>query len=539
MALTNYNYIDFYDLIGGINTVSSAVKLTPSDARDIQDMDLFPIGGFSKRNGYAVLNSVPANSLATTGLYMARYSTAGGTNLAYLISGTKLYSMSAALGGTWTDITGGLTITAGANNIWNFDILNDIVVLGNGTDTPIQINSSGVASTLSSGLPFTSFKFPLMSRGYMFYFVPTVGGSVLYDRCYFSDINDPPTVDTNNFIDIGKRQGGDVKGAVEYKTFVYVFKRHGIYQMTFQPTQVNSAGDFFPWIQYPSPVVPGVGTQSHRSICKFTTPTTHATPGQELVFFVDQFGVPRIFDGATTISFSSKIGFSRDATIKSLSDMDNTRAPYCFSVNYPSKNRILCFMSENDSQQDTCWVLDYSKGFAICRYDFYDNFNVGALFEKSDGTFKPYFGNYAGQVFQSDSGTTDNGHSINDYYVTGDMFLKSPALRSKWYLIDVRGMNGATSENIDLEYYLDGADTPSIQDTQSLSRGGVLWGAGPPPMIWGTSSWAISGLSNTSYEIDAESKTIRIKVGSSDKLNDSLIMEGFSLAGEVLGTSIG
>lgn len=533
MALVRHDTIDYFNCVDGINTVSSAIRLKPSEARDAQNMDLFPIGGFSKRNGYTALNTVAVGTSACTGLYMGRYTTAGGTNIAYLVSGAALYSMPSTLNGTWTDITSALSIAAGNNNLWNFAILNDIVVLGNGNnDASIQINSSGSASALTPG-PFTKFLFPVQSRGYMWYFVPTVGGNVKYDTGYFSDINDPTTVGTNNFVRVGVGTGGDIRGAVDYKTYLYVFKRHGIFQLTYQPTRVNSSGTIFPWTEFPNPIVPGVGTQSHRSIVKFTTPSTHATPGQELVFFVDQFGIPRIFDGATTISFSSKIGTCRDSSILSLANMDMTRTPYAFSINYPSKNRILCFLSRLNSQQDTCWVMDYSTGFAFTRYKYSGAFNCGDIFEKSDGTFKPYVGDYAGGVFQLDQGTSDNGQPIEDYYVTGDAFIRSPIYRSKWYFNDLRGLNGSTSQKTRIDHYTDGQDT-SVKTTDiSLADSQTIWGN----FTWGQASWAKQGLVSKTIEMNLVAKTVRHKIQSVDKLNDTLTMEGFSVAGDILGTA--
>lgn len=522
----------------GLNTVASAIKLTNEEARDLQDIDFFPIGGWSKRNGYTKLDTTSPDSNPVTGLYMARYNTSGGINLAYRVSGTKIYKMISSLGGTWTDITGGLTITTGQNNVWCFDILNNIVVLGNGTDSPIQIDFTGAASVLTAGMPWTTFKFPVQVRGYMWYFVPTVGGSVKYDRGYFSSINDPATVGTNNYVDIGLGQDGGVMGAVDYKTYLYVFKRSGIYQITYQPTRVDSSGTIFPWTQFPNPVVPGVGTQSHRSIVKFTTPETHATPGQELVFFVDQFGIPRIFDGVTTISFASKIGTSRDTTILSLSDMVNSRLPYCFSVNYPSRSRIIFWLSSNGTDQNRPWVLDYSTGFSISRYKYNLSFNSAFLFEKSDGSFKPYAGDLVGAVHQLDQGTTDNGQPISDYYVTGDFSEESPMIRNKFYALEMRGQNGSTSQFTKISYYIDGLDTPVNTDTKSLAKSQTQWClASSHSMIWGQSQWAKKGIQTATSEINEVAKTLRVKIESSNKTSDTLIMEGWAVTHEPLGTA--
>lgn len=533
MAKVNYEFVDHYNMVEGINTVSSGIRLKPTEFRDAQNMRYFPIGGFSKRNGYDDLNSVAVGTSACTGLFQGRYSTNGGTLFAYLVSGTELYSMSGSLLGTWTNATNGLTITAGNNNIWNFAILNDTVVAGNGNvDASFKINSSAVASALTPG-PFTKFLFPVESRGYMWYFVPNVGGTVQYDRGYFSNINDPATVGTSNFVDVFKGQGGDVRGAVDFKGYLYVFKRHGIFQLNYQPTRINSSGTNFPWTEFPNPIVPGVGTQSQRSIVKFTTPSTHVTPGQELVFFVDQFGMPRVFDGVGTISFSSKIGSSRDTTIKSLSDMDKSRLPFTFSINDAEKNIIYCFMSQSNSRQDICWILDYNVGFAWGRYDFYDDFNVGAIFEKSDGSFVPFVGDYAGKVYQLETGTTDNGQPIDDYAITGDDYRNSPSLNSKWYQTEVRGSNGSDSQACRISHYINGEDTVVKTNEITLANSQSTWGN----FIWGQASWAKQGLITRSSETNLVAKTVRTKIESVDKLNDTLTVEGFGLFSETLGTS--
>lgn len=542
MPQVAYDYLSFWEMVEGLNTVSAGIRLKPGEFRDIQDMEYFPIGGFLKRDGYDALNDDPIDATAGwTGLYMAHTTVSGGTNTAYGVAGSKLYSMAGGLGGTWTDITGGLTITDGDNNIWSFAMLNDITVLGNGTDNSIQISSGGSASALTgAGGTVTKFLFPLESRGYMFYFVPTVSGTTYWDRAYFSDINDPATTGANSFMDIAKGSGGEIRGAVEYKNFVYIFKKHGIHQIAYQPQRIASDGTTFPWTEHPNPTVPGVGTQSHNSIVKFTTPATHVTPGQELVFFVDQFGSPRIFDGRTTLSFNSKIGRSRDSTIKSLSDMDTTRTKYAFSINYPAKNQIFCFLSEGATQTDTCWVFDYNVGFAIARYAFNDPFNCGALFEKSDGTFKPYVGDYAGTVYELDTGTTDNGSPINDYAVTRDGYLKNPSHRSNWHEIDIRGQNGTTTQNTKISYYIDGDDTPTKSSTISLAKATTKWSdkaTGTTNLVWGQGKWGKKGLINRVLEINMVSKSIKIKIESADKLNDTLIVEGFSVAGQRLGTS--
>lgn len=533
MSVPSQQMIDFYDLTGGLNTVKSAIALQPNEARDLQDIDFFPIGGISKRGGLTIQNSGAISANASTGMFLARFSTAGGTNKLLLVNNTSLYDITSF---PQTDKTNGQTITYSANNIWNFDILNDIVVAVNNVDTVLQINSSLTATTLT-GIQLTTCLFVLEFRGYMLYFNCLVSGTQQYDRMYFSSIDDPTTVGATSFFDIAKKSGGDVRGAVDYKGNLYVFKRDKIVQVNYQVNRVNSSGLTFPFIEFPVPVVDGVGTMSHRSICKFTTPETHPTPGQELVFFVDQFGTPRIFDGTATVSFYSKIGYSRDTTITSLSSMDMSRAAYAFSINYPQKNKIFFFLSKTNSQQDTCWVLDYSTGFSLSRYKLAYPVNCGTLVQKSDSTWKPFIADYTGNVYEMDRGTSDNGKPIDAYYTTGDSYIQSPSLQSNWDWLKIRGQTDSGSSPITISYYVDGLDTASLTDSRSLFQSNqTTWGTtgAGGTMIWGQSTWAKTGISPADSEVNTLARTLRVKLEQAT-LNTTFNIEGWTLGARPMG----
>lgn len=530
MPELNQELIDFYGLIDGTDTISSAVSLGQTKFRDTQNVNYFPIGGFSWRNGYARLESSSSSSNPVTGLYMARYSTP--TNVAVRTIGSKLETMT-SLSGTWTDQTGVLTVTNSKDAPWNFAILNDVVVGCNDTDTNIQINSALTAAVLAGSPAFSSSLFCVEFRGYMFYFNTVETGTRQPDRGRFSDLNAPNAftmLGSNNFIDVAKKQGGDARGGVSYDGRLYVFKRHGIYSIEFEPTRVNSSGTLFPFLENPNPVVEGVGTQSHRSICKFTTPSTHKAPGQELVFFVDQFGVPRIFDGQTTMTVGYPISKSRNTAITSLTSMDRTRIAQTFAVNYPERSQILCWMTKDSSQHDTCWVLDYSTGFAWGRHMFADDFNCGALFEKNDGTFRLYFGTYDGRTMEYDTGTSDNGTAISSYVRLGDVFVKSPVVKANWPWMSIRGANGTTTQSVSIDYYIDGGDTAAITDSVSLSSVQNTW----DDYSWDVMVWGADGIVSKVREIDTDASTIGLKLYNTT-LSSTATVEGLTLAANPQG----
>lgn len=388
----------------------------------------------------------------------------------------------------------------------------------NGVDNAIQISSAPLTTTVGA-LPNSDIPLHVFThRGYMFY--------VTKDKAYFSNIRDPLTIGTNNYVQPGSKQGGNMVCGVNYAGKVFLFRRNGIYAVEFQPTATDSTGTLFPFVTAPEPAVPDVGTQSKQAILKFTTPATHKTPGQELVFFIDQFGVPRLFDGSTTLSIGSSILTSRDSTITSLNNTDRTRLPYVWAVNDAANNLIYVFMSSTgQTKNDLCWVLDYNTSFAWSRDSFYDQFNCGAIFETTTGVFAPYFGNYTGQVMQMNSGQTDNGIAISSYARTGDLWKESPIIRGKWVYNEIRGTTGSDTQSLNVDYYQDGDDSSSASGTITLFKQGQSdWDS----VNWDAFNWVYSGLTTKSSEVNLECKTIGVRFSNTTSGNTATV-EGFSL----------
>lgn len=513
MPLISSELIDIYSITDGLNTVKSGIRITPTELRNCQNIRYNPIGGFKWRQGYTTLGN--STGTAVTGLYMGRFSS--GTNVAFRTRGTRIEKMD-SLDGTWDDITGAVSLTSGQNNLMSFATLNDIVIGVNGVNNAFQISSS-LTSTTVGALPGSVIPtYVYEHRGYMFY--------VTADQLFFSDLNTPATIQTNNYIRPGGKNGGNIIGGVDYRSKNFVFKRHAIHAIEFQPTRINTAGDLFPFVENPDPIVPGVGTQSARSIVRFSTPFTHKTPGQELVFFVDQFGVPRLFDGQSTVAIGASILVSRDENILSLADMNRSRLPYVWALNDVSNNLIYCFMTSGDgTEHDVCWVLDYTVGFSWCRDEYARTFNCGAIFENTSAVFKPYFGDYNGQVYEMNSGQSDNGVAIYSYARTGDLYNKSPVVRSKWLYNEVRGTVSDETQSVTIEYFQDGEDVPSLTASMTLFKiNQPEWDA----VSWNDFNWAYTGLTTKSSEINLEAKTLSIQY-SNNTLGSTGVIEGFTV----------
>lgn len=516
--------IDFYENTVGLTTMNSGIRVPNEAAKDLKNVNLFPVGGFSSRNGYARLNGTALNSGAImTSLYFKKQSS--GTDLLIGTAGTMIAKMD-SLDGTWDDLTGALTLTAGQNNLWSWAILNDIAVGANGVDNCIQVSTVPAAATIGTG-SFSTALFVVEYRGYMFYGNLVEGGTAFPDRLRFSNSATPGTFASTDLIQVHTKTGGTLRGAIVYKDRLLCFKENSTYEIIFQPTRVASDGTLFPFIQNPNPILIGIGAQSHRTLVHFTTPSTHSAPG-DYIFFVDQFGMPRIYSsGTSSFQVGYPIGMSRDTTIESIASCarSTTALRSMWAINYPERNQIWVFMPVT-TQMDRCWVLDYTLNWAWSKFVFADSFTCGALVQHTDGTYRIFSGDRAGFTVRHDTTTLDNLTNIAAYYRTGDVRPtgKSPAERSNWPFLEVKGATGSDTQAVEIAFSKDGEDVLSSTEQVILAKTQSKWGAGT---IWGQFKWAKKGLTNATVTPNVDAKTLGTRF--SNVTGSQIIIEGWTL----------
>lgn len=511
--------------------MNSGIRVPNGAARDLKNINLFPVGGFSSRNGYARLNGTAFNSGAImTSLYHKMQSS--GTNLLIGTGGNMIAKMD-SLDGTWDDLTGGLTLTAGQNNLWSWAILNDIAVGANGVDNCIQISIVPAAASIGTG-SFSSALFVVEYRGYMFYGNLVEGGTSVPDRFRFSNNGVPGTLTATDLINVHTKQGGTLRGAIVYKDRLLCFKENATYEIIFNPTRVASDGTLFPFLQNPNPVLIGVGAQSHRTLVHFTTPSTHSSPG-DYVFFVDQFGMPRIYSsGTSSFQVGYPIGLSRDTTIESISSCNRSVSALrsMWAVNYPDRNQIWVFMSIS-TQMDRCWVLDYTLDWAWGKHVFADAFTCGALVQHTDGTYRIFTGDRNGFTVRQDTTVLDNATMIDSFYRTGDVHPpgRSPVERNNWPFMEVKGTTDDDTQAVSIGFSSDSEDVLSSSDSVVLYRPQNKWGA----VKWGQFKWSKKGLVNITITPNLDAKTLGTKFQSVSGSHFSI--EGFSLIPKKEGLS--
>lgn len=126
---------------GGLNTTSGPLSLSNSESSDLQNIDFNTFGSILKRNGYTALNTTAITSSPTSdGLWWYEYYSSGYQSKLIDITNAKFYKMD-DLDGTWDDITGSTTITAG--NFCSFENWNNTVYVTNGTNPPFKWSGSG------------------------------------------------------------------------------------------------------------------------------------------------------------------------------------------------------------------------------------------------------------------------------------------------------------------------------------------------------------------------------------------------------------
>lgn len=146
-------------------------QLETYQAADLDNIVLKPSGlGWRTRLGNSKHNSVALNSGANIqGInYLLQ---ADADNWLVAVAGSKLYQ-AASFGTTFTDVTGAITITSGANNKWDLLTFNDSIVGFGGSptspDAPFIWTGSGNASALGGSPPSAYGAFTTNNRVFAF-----------------------------------------------------------------------------------------------------------------------------------------------------------------------------------------------------------------------------------------------------------------------------------------------------------------------------------------------------------------------------------
>jgi len=478
---------------GGLNTTTNPINLADNEVREIQNMDFSKFGSVFKRNGYTALNTSAFNSgAAWNSLHYLELS----TDIDYLIGtcGNKLAKMD-ALDGTWDDITGALTITAGNNNRMNWITFKDVAYGTNGVDLPIKWTGTGdgAAWTVVSGL--TKAKYTAVFENYIFMANTETASDFHTTRIYWSCINEPETWDAADFNEIGYRDGQEITGIKVLGDRLVIFKERSIYVAFF----TGSSDIPFTFQKTPS----NVGCSSGGSI-------------QEVdnnLIFASSDGI-YYFDGNNANRLSDKIN-------STISAFKNTQFPHIIAAYQNTKNRYwAAYQTSSGANPDRIVSYDsYNNAFSIYKGLAANAFVVFAY----NGEERIYFGDFEGYVYRADSGANDNplnvATAIDAYF------------RTKWFsygdLVNKKGIPNivlyyeCSNSTISLSYSYDLTDADDYSQSFTVDCGGGTWDTS----VWDTGTWGRTGGAQIRRDLTGRGRVISFKFRNAT-LSESIQIHG-------------
>lgn len=151
-------YITLDDFGGGLTTQTAIDSIPPNQAVDLDNVVVLPTGkGFRTRYGTTVGQGGTALDGAFSGLFY--YQQIDGDDWLVGVAGTKIYQDTFPLTGTFTDITGAVSVAASTSASWDMFVFADVLIaFGGGAtpgtpDAPWKWAGSGNAAALTGSPP--------------------------------------------------------------------------------------------------------------------------------------------------------------------------------------------------------------------------------------------------------------------------------------------------------------------------------------------------------------------------------------------------
>ena len=446
------------NLNGGLNDTAGPLSLKDNESSDLLNVDFDKFGSVLTRNGY--LNLISTALTSTPDIDGLWWYQSNSLEKLICVAGDKVYKMD-DLDGTFDDITGALTITAG--NACDFDNFLNTVLVTNGVNPPFSWSGAGNAAAMTVPTGLTTAKFVKQYENYCILANVTVSATAYPSRWYWSTIKTIDTWNSADFIEVEKDDGQEITGCKVLGDALIIFKERKIIKYIFTGERD----------------IPFIGKRTASAVgC--VAPGSIQEVDNGLVFL--SYDGLYYFDGNTSYKISDRI----NNTILGLSrsQVDNAR-----SLVQKDKNRYwLAVTSSGQAENDKVIVWDYFNNAMT----IYDGMAISALTTVYvDGEERPYFGDYAGWVYRADTGNDDYPLSvqtkITSYYYTN--------WRHFGDIVDQKGVphiyiyHQYSNSVLTLYYSYDFESVSTYSQTFSLSAGGDVYGTG----VYGTAVYGGSG----------------------------------------------
>jgi hypothetical protein len=476
---------------GGLNDTGGPLSLNDTESSDLQNVDFDKFKSVLTRNGYLNLTSAAiASNPDIDGLWWYQSQT---TSKAIAVAGAAVYKMD-DLDGTWDDITGALTITAG--NHCSFENFLNTLLVTNNYDPPFIWTGTGDATAMTVPPNLTRAKFVTQYENYCILANVYVDGVAYPSRWYWSTINTIDTWAGADWIASSQNDGQQITGCSRLGDALVIFKERKIFKYIF-------TGDRD---------VPFVGIQTASSVgC--VAPWSIQEVDNGLVFL--SYDGLYFFDGNNSFKLSYRI----NRTFIGLNRAKFTNAVSC--VQKDKNKYMIAVTTSGQAENDKVIVWDY----------FNNAFSIYAGMAPSAMTTcwvdnieeRPYFGDYTGWVYRMDVGVDDYPlgvqTKISSYYYTN--------WRHFGDIADQKGVPHTyiyyqySNSTLTFAYSYDFETNDTYTQTFSLATSGDVYDLGE----YGTAVYGGSGGGVTRRDLTGMGRVVRLKFAT-DTLGEHFQIDG-------------
>ena len=477
-----------------------------SNSHGLSDNDIIQISGTTSYDGVFTINSKATNTFVIETAFVANDATGDWTVTSNIdglhwfeseaagVASTFLVSQHAAsmnkmdaLDGTWDDITGTLTITAGSHACYE-NWLNQVFVT-NGTDPPYRWRGAGNAEQMYTPPNLTKAKYVTQFNNYLFLGNVVVGGTAHTSRFYWSTIKDADTWVATKFIDVSKDNGQEITGMKVLGDRLVIFKTRSIYNVFF--TGDNDI-----------PFVLPNGGKSNSSVGCIAPFSIQEVENGMVFLSTDGF---YFYDGNNSFKISDRI--TTTLLGYNVSRFGNAR-----SLVQRDKNRYWCALTTSgQTENDIVVVWDYFNN----AFSLYEGMAPSAMTTVYVGGLaeRPYWGDYAGFVYRGDVGDDDYPlnvqTAIDSYHQTNWKSYDDIVNQKETPHIYVYYQN--SNSVLTFAYSYDFEDNDTFSQTFNLGTSTDTYGVG----LYGTAVYAGSGGDVQRRDLDGRGRVMRIKFSNS------------------------
>jgi hypothetical protein len=487
----------FFENNAGLVDRISPLLRPENSASEIINVTLDDRGQISKRKGYTQNNNtVLGTTEPVTG--MGYHQAASGTSFFTVVVGTHVYRTGNTFGGGYTQVTGTITVTAGMTNLAQTTSFRDYRVVCNESDRPFKVGSSGNGFMLMQAS--TGAKTCESYGNYLLLANTSEGGVSYPSRLRWSDVNNIETWPANNYWDVESDDGDSIVAIKQFEDKLLIFKKNSIHQALI----TGSAGAEAFIVR---PLARGIGAWAKNSVKVIDNAG---------VVFLGPNGV-YLFDGEQFTLISDPIQ-------RKIDTINRSRYSQAVGDIYRSRNQYwLSVSTGTETNNGVVLVYDYAQN-AWTTYEGIDA-NAMAVAEDSNGNVVLLTGDYGGNVYKQDTGTSDNpagvATAISASYSTPDLHFGIPEVEKTFkylYVFTVIDATTTVTINAYYDYQTELIGTHSI----SLGQSGAVWGTA----IWGSAIWPATQYKVSRIELNRHGRSIKLNF-SNDDSNASLGVLGW------------